>query len=77
MSGADWLEIAALVAYLLSPEALYLYHVQSWSEQVDQLIRDGNWLEALAAALENWCEILSDKLFPFDVMIVLNVQQDV
>lgn len=40
--------------YILSPDSLYSFHIQSWVEQVHQLIREGKWLEALAVSLENW-----------------------
>lgn len=39
--------------YSLAPESLYTFHSQSWIEIADQLIRGGQWLEALSLALDN------------------------
>jgi len=39
--------------YVLSSDALVQIQFQLWTQQADQLIRDGKWLEALATALES------------------------
>lgn len=46
--------------YFLCPTALYFYHQQNWVEQVDQLIKDGRWLEALSVALDSWSKRISE-----------------
>jgi len=38
--------------YILTPESLCSFHMQSWVEIADQLIRGGKWLEALALVVE-------------------------
>jgi len=39
--------------FVLSPESLVRFALQMWTEQADQLINEGQWLEALALALES------------------------
>lgn len=38
--------------YILTPESLCSFQMQSWVEIADQLIRGGKWLEALALVIE-------------------------
>jgi len=40
--------------YMLSPEKMFMFYLQSWREQVDQLITDGQWLDALSLALNRY-----------------------
>jgi hypothetical protein len=64
--------------YLLSPEALYVFHIQSWKEAVDQLIIAGNWLDALAIALENFRKGISffSKFWIFLILLKLVVESN-
>jgi hypothetical protein len=38
--------------YLLLQEQAYMFGLQSWFEQVDDLVKDGQWLDALALVLD-------------------------
>jgi hypothetical protein len=54
----DPLDISIAVAkqrmYLLSPENMFVFYVQSWREQIDQLVGDGQWLDALTLVLDRY-----------------------
>jgi hypothetical protein len=40
--------------YILSPEKMFVFYVQSWREQIDQLVVDGQWLDALTLVLDRY-----------------------
>jgi hypothetical protein len=40
--------------YVLSPEKMFVFYVQSWREQIDQLVVDGQWLDALTLVLDRY-----------------------
>jgi hypothetical protein len=39
--------------YILSPESIVNFYLQSWVEVVDEFIKNGQWLEALTLALDS------------------------
>jgi len=47
------LHVSGSCLFVLSPDSLMQLQFQSWTQQVDQMIRDGKWLEALATVLES------------------------
>lgn len=52
------ISVNASCLFVLSPDSLMQVMFQSWTQQADQLIRDGKWLEALATVLDS-CGFLS------------------
>jgi hypothetical protein len=53
-------DMNAAKVYILARDALSAVEMQSWVSRVDELMLDGNWLEALAAALDNYDASPSD-----------------
>jgi len=59
------ISVSGSCLFVLSPDSLTQMLFQSWTQQADQLIRDGNWLEALATVLDScgfWSAMGSDKV---------------
>lgn len=40
--------------YLLATDKMYMFYLQSWQEQAEQLLGEGQWLDALALVLDRW-----------------------
>ena len=49
--------------YLLATEKMYMFYLQSWQEQAEQLLNDGQWLDALAYVLGRY-QSLEGSLTP-------------
>lgn len=40
--------------YMLATDKMYMFYLQSWQEQAEQLLTEGQWLDALALVLDRY-----------------------